>query len=348
MSAGGFAERLLRWYDTNKRSFVFRGTRDPYHVWLSEIMLQQTRTESVTPYYERFLRQFPDVHALAQADEEAVLRCWQGLGYYSRARNLHRAARQVEAELGGMFPRSAEALMKLPGIGAYTAAAVASIAFGECVPAMDGNLIRVFARYTDETADASAPETRSRLSATARQLMPPGRPGDFNQALMDLGATVCTPGTPDCDACPVRDDCRGRLMGTQTLRPLLPHKAPPKPVALNVLMIFWDGRVYMRMRTEALLKGMYVYALSEEAPEQALRRWQPEPPQAEYVGEAQHVFTHRVWHMRLWSVHMQSPPAALQPHFYTLAQLEALPIPVAMRAANEYVRKELKHESQNA
>ena len=339
-----FTGRLMAWYDRNGRSFVFRGTKDPYRVWISEIMLQQTRTESVTPYYERFLGRFPDVRSLADAAEEDVLRCWQGLGYYSRARNLHRAAKEIVLKHGGQLPASAEALRTLPGVGPYTAAAVASIAFGEPVPAMDGNLIRMFARYTDEDGDAAAPGTRGRLTRTARLLMPADRPGDYNQALMDLGATVCTPGTPDCGRCPVREGCLAHERGHAEARPVLPRKAPPKAVRLNVLLIYWRDRVYMRMRTEALLKGMYVFALDEAPPDRALARLGlPERPLS-LRGEARHVFTHRVWDMTLWSVRYDEIPETLIPHFYTGPQMAALPVPVAMRAACACVREDLTHE----
>ena len=341
-----FSRRLLSWYDRSGRSFAFRGPRDPYRVWLSEIMLQQTRTESVVPYYERFLALFPTVADLAAADEEEVLRCWQGLGYYTRARNLHRAAKTVVNEYGGVFPRTAEALQCLPGIGPYTAAAIASIAFDEPVPAMDGNLIRVFARRTDEAEDALKPAAAARLAAEARRLMPEDRPGDYNQALMDLGATVCTPGTPDCENCPVREGCLAADRGRPETRPVLPRKAPPRPVRLTVLLIFWQGRVYMKLRKEALLKGMYVFALSEDAPEQALTALGLPGIRCEYAGEARHVFTHRVWEMTLWSAHAPDIPPALIPDFYTLTQLDALPVPIAMRAACKTVRKELSHETE--
>ena len=339
-----FADCLLGWYDENGRSFVFRGTKDPYRVWLSEIMLQQTRTESAGPYYERFLSRFPDVAALAAADEESVLCCWQGLGYYTRARNLHKAAKMVVSDFGGAFPRTAEALRTLPGVGAYTAAAVASIAFGECVPSMDGNLIRVFSRLTDEAEDASQPATVQRLAEEAKRLMPQDRPGDYNQALMDLGATVCTPGTPDCSACPIQAYCLAAQAGHPETRPVLPRKAPPICVPLNLLMIFGHGRVYLRQRREALLKGMYVFALSEDPPEQALNALGLTGAEIVPAGEARHVFTHRVWEMTLWAVHIDHIPPALEPTFYTPEQMDALPVPTAMRAACAYVRKEL-HQS---
>ena len=340
-----FAQRLLGWYDSCRRVFAFRGPKDPYRVWLSEIMLQQTRTESVVPYYERFLARFPTVQALAEAGEEDVLRAWQGLGYYTRARNLHNAARKIVNELGGAFPSTAEALRALPGVGPYTAAAIASIAFDEPVPAMDGNLIRVFARRTDEAEDASKPAALRRLTEEARRQMPADRPGDYNQALMDLGATICVPGTPDCDACPVREGCRAAALGHPEARPVLPRKAPPKAVPLNVVLIFCGDRVYMKLRQEALLKGMYVFALTEGAPKDALTALCLSPVPCEHVGDARHVFTHRVWEMALWTARVPEIPPALDHDFYTLTQLDGLPMPVAMRAALEIARKELTHEA---
>ena len=346
MITDSFTRRLLAWYDSSARTFVFRGPKDPYRVWLSEIMLQQTRTESVTPYYERFLTRFPDVFTLAAADEEAVLKCWQGLGYYTRARNLHKAAQKIVNDYGGRFPATAEGLRALPGVGPYTAAAIASIAFGEPVPAMDGNLIRVFARRTDEAGDASRPDVLRRLTDEARRMIPADRPGDFNQAVMDLGATICTPGTPDCPACPVREGCLAAIHHTADARPVLPQKSAPKHVPLNVVMIFSGGRVYLKMRREALLKGMYVFALGEDAPASMLASLGMPAVKYERIGEAKHVFTHRIWDMTLWAAHTADIPPALEQDFYTLAQLSSLPLPTAMRAACEYAKKELAHEKE--
>lgn len=203
MDNAAFSRALLDWYDRAKRDLPWRGTRDPYRIWLSEIMLQQTRAEAVVPRYESFLARFPTVEALAAAGEEEVLKQWEGMGYYSRARNLRKAAIQV-AQNGGAFPTSARALAKLPGVGAYTAAAVASIAFDEPVPALDGNQARVLSRVLayDEPVD-----TPQRLREQALSLLDRERPGDYNQALMDLGSGVCTPRTPRCEHCPVAIFC---------------------------------------------------------------------------------------------------------------------------------------------
>jgi A/G-specific adenine glycosylase len=199
------ARELLAWFDRHRRDLPWRRTRDPYRVWLSEVMLQQTRVETVLPYYERFLARFPTVEDLAAAALDDVLACWSGLGYYRRGRQLHAAARRV-AELGG-FPTTAAGWRELPGVGAYTAAAVASIAFGEAVPVMDGNVERVVSRLLAAREDPHGVAARRRLLAAAGELLDPARPGDVNQALMELGATLCTPRRPRCLLCPLRPAC---------------------------------------------------------------------------------------------------------------------------------------------
>ena len=200
-------ERLLDWYDRNARSMPWRGERDPYRIWVSEIMLQQTRVETVTGYYDRFLRTFPTLRSLAEAAEEDVLKQWEGLGYYSRARNLRSGAEQVLREYGGRIPSDPAELRRIRGIGAYTAAAVASIAFGVRAAAVDGNVVRVISRLYGVEEDVTEREVRRRVERLADGLTPPERPGDHNQAMMDLGATVCVPGTPDCGTCPLRGLC---------------------------------------------------------------------------------------------------------------------------------------------
>lgn len=201
--------RLLSWYERRRRDLPWRRTRDPYRIWVSEVMLQQTRVATALPYYERFLERFPDVHELAAAETDEILASWSGLGYYRRARQMHAAARQV-AEDGGDFPTDSSGLRELPGIGPYTAAAIASICFDEPIAVLDGNVERVIARRQALAENPKRAATRRKLRAAAAELLDPERPGDSNQALMELGATVCTPRTPDCAACPVSDGCRGR------------------------------------------------------------------------------------------------------------------------------------------
>ncbi|MYC99938.1 MAG: A/G-specific adenine glycosylase [Gammaproteobacteria bacterium] len=253
-------ERLLAWFDAHKRDLPWRGAGDPYAVWISEVMLQQTRAAFVAPYYRRWMERFPDVGALAYADLEEVLRLWRGLGYYARARNAHRCARQVRDEHGGEFPPSADRLIALPGIGPYTAAAVASIAFGEAVPAVDGNVRRVVARLFD-LPDPSLAQVRG----LAAERMDRTRPGDFNEAMMELGATVCMPRSPKCGACPLAAGCRARAAGTAAERPL---RRKPRPVPTRT----WDVQVavsprgrtlVVRRPREGLLGGMWEFPAVE-------------------------------------------------------------------------------------
>jgi A/G-specific adenine glycosylase len=221
-----FALRLLDWYSEHARQLPWRGDPDPYKVWISEMMLQQTRVETVIPYYLRWIERFPTIQALASASEQEVLSAWEGLGYYSRARNLHRAAQMMMEEFIGQLPNDVHALQRLPGIGRYTAAAVASIAFGRDEPALDGNIRRVLARLFDVSLPARSPAGEKRLWELASAHLPPGRAGDYNQALMDLGATICTPRSPACARCPLAEPCQARLLGVQEERPILPPKPP--------------------------------------------------------------------------------------------------------------------------
>jgi len=214
-----FRRRLLSWFAKRKRDLPWRRTSDPYRIWLSEIMLQQTRVAAVIPYYERFLEAFPDVSALAGAEAERVLTNWAGLGYYSRARNLQSAAKEIVARHAGQFPREYEAALALPGIGRYTAAAVLSIAYAAPYAVLDGNVARVFARIGALRGDLRAPAAWRKLEAAAQDLLARTAPGDWNQALMELGATVCTPKSPRCEECPVEKWCRARRLGLQEKLP---------------------------------------------------------------------------------------------------------------------------------
>ena len=253
-------ERLLAWFDAHKRDLPWRGVGDPYGVWISEIMLQQTRVDTVTPYYRRWMERFPDVDALAAADRDDVLRLWRGLGYYARARNAHRCARLVRDACGGVFPSSAARLRALPGIGPYTAAAVASIAFGEAVPAVDGNVRRVVARLFD-LPDPSLAEVRD----LAGGLIDETRPGDFNEAMMELGATVCTPRSPSCGTCPLAAGCRARAAGTVGERPLRRRRRPVPTRVWGVLVAVSPrgGTLVVRRPPEGLLGGMWEFPAVE-------------------------------------------------------------------------------------
>ena len=337
MDAMAFRRALLYWYDRARRELPWRGTRDPYRVWLSEIMLQQTRAEAVAPRYEAFLSRFPTVEALAAADEEAVLKAWEGMGYYSRARNLRRAAMEV-ARRGG-FPQSAKELKTLPGVGDYTAAAVASIAFDEAAPALDGNQARVLSRLLafEETVD-----TPQKLRAQAEALIDRERPGDYNQALMDLGSGICTPRAPKCETCPVAAFCAARAGGDAESYPRLPPPIARREVEVTVVLAYLDGRVLVRRRpSKGLLAGLWEFPnFSEGTLAEAL-------PGARATGElarSRHVFTHLVWNMRGLRAEAEALPEGMRA--VDADELRALPFPTALRVYRQIAMRELGGEAE--
>ncbi len=255
-----FRRKLLKWYRREARELPFRGETDPYKVWVSEIILQQTRVDQGTPYINRFLKSFPTVRDLARADLDEVLKLWEGLGYYSRARNLHKAARIVISDVGGRLPANAKDWEDLPGVGRYTAGAIASIALGEKVPVLDGNVKRVLARLLDLDASIDEGPTLRLLWDAMGHLVQGRAPGDFNQAMMELGARVCTPKSPDCTACPVRTDCKARLAGTQQLRPVRSKKRPVPHHEIVVAAIKKNGRYLLGKRPpKGLLGGLWEF-----------------------------------------------------------------------------------------
>ncbi len=244
---------------------------DPYAVWVSEIMLQQTRVETVIPYFERWMERFPTLEALAQAPQQEVLGAWEGLGYYSRARNLHRAAQLVLQDFGGRLPEDPQDLRRLPGIGRYTAGAIASIAFGRDEPALDGNIRRVLARVFNVSEPARSPAGERRLWELAREHLPPGRAGDYNQALMDLGAQICTPRSPDCPRCPLEARCQARALGIQELRPVLEARPEVPHYTVTAAVIHRDGQVLISQRPlEGLLGGLWEFPGGKQQPGETL------------------------------------------------------------------------------
>lgn len=284
---------LLEWFRDNARDLPWRHTTNPYEILLSEVMLQQTRVAAVLGYYTRFLEAAPTVEALALLEEDALMKLWQGLGYYSRARNLHKAAKVVVEEYGGVFPSHYQALRNLPGVGEYTAGAVASFAFGEAVPAVDGNVLRVVTRLNADPGDIGKPDTKRRITAQVRAVLPLHAPGPFNQAMMELGATVCLPnGAPQCIRCPVATWCKAYATGDFSF----PKKAKKKARTVEhrqVWLLFYRGRVALRRRPETgLLAGLYEYP---DRPEGV-----PHTP-PEFAGTAVHIFTHKEWHMEAFA-----------------------------------------------
>jgi len=311
-----FTERLLDWYDREKRDLPWRRDRDPYRIWVSEIMLQQTRVETVIPYYERFMKKFPTLRALAEAPEEEVLKAWEGLGYYSRARHLHSAVRDVCELYGGQVPDDPDAVASLRGVGPYTAGAILSIAFNRPVPAVDGNVMRVLSRFFLLEDDVAKPSTRTRMEQLARKLIPRERPGDFNQAMMDLGATVCTPKNPGCLICPVMERCAARLQGREKSLPAKSKAGKPRAEYRAVALVEGTGehagKILIRQRPDAgLLAGLWElpHVLLPEpsfaGAEDALRGcplpggWTIVP--FEPVMDIGHEFSHIRWIMRVYA-----------------------------------------------
>ena len=305
------SDLLLSWYDRNARELPWRGARDPYRIWLSEIMLQQTRTEAVRRYYERFLERFPDVFALAAADQDEVLKLWEGLGYYSRARNLHAAAKAVAAS-GGHFPDSVEGLQSLPGIGPYAARAIASIAYNICAPALDGNQMRVLSRCFAVERTLKTPFD---LEAEALACISQERPGDYNQALMDLGASICTPKNPRCEDCPLSPICRACIEGEPERYPLRPAPVPKREENRSVLLAFTLRGVCIRRRAEGgLLGGLYEFPSAEghlsavEAAQHLTELGFTNPTEAQILPPAKHVFTHLIWRMQGFAFRCDAAP----------------------------------------
>ena len=251
MNDQNFTKAVLAWYDTGHRDLPWRHTTDAYRIWVSEIMLQQTRAETVVSYYERFLARYPTVYVLAKSSEEELLKYWEGLGYYSRARSLHKAAKQIVSQHGGRLPASVEALRALPGVGDYTAGAIASIAFGIPAAAVDGNVERVICRYFAIEETVGTPAVRRMITERVKALIPHDRPGAFSNAMMEMGATMCTPRNPACLLCPVRESCAGFKQGIAQELPHKPKKKAQRVEHRAVLLVLCKDRVLIRRREEA-------------------------------------------------------------------------------------------------
>lgn len=342
--------RLLTWYDANARVLPWRGIHDPYSTWVSETMLQQTRVETVLGYYERFLERFPTVQKLAEAQLDDVLKLWEGLGYYSRARNLHKGAQQVMADFGGVIPEDVAQLRRISGIGPYTAGAIASIAFDQRVPAVDGNVIRVTSRLFGVRENVGIPTVKRSIESLAGEMVSPDRPGDFNQALMDLGATVCVPGTPSCEKCPLSERCDAFAAGDAEELPVLPRKNPPKQLQYDVCLVFSGDRVLMRQRSEPMLHGLWVFPMLDgwhtlkQIPAAVRHAAKLSVQDLEAAGEAKHVFTHQVWNMRLYVMQTKVQDAPAGWRFVSVQEMDTLAIPSAVRAAAQLARQQLSHK----
>lgn len=315
-----FRKALLDWYDQNQRDLPWRRTKDPYAIWVSEIMLQQTRVDTVIPYYERFLSELPTIRALAQAPEEKLLKLWEGLGYYSRVRNMQKAAQQMVENFEGQFPRTYEDILSLQGIGPYTAGAIASIAFQLPEPAIDGNLMRVFSRLFEVNYDIGDPKNRKIFQAIGEALIDPERPGDFNQALMDLGADIESPVNPRPEESPVKDFSAAYLHGTMDRYPIKAPKKKPLPVAYTAFLIRNPQNQFLLEKKEegGLLSGFWTFPLLEgHLPPAEIDLFEHSCESTSLLDQVQdlygvhidwlsdsfsmvqHVFSHRKWQIQL-------------------------------------------------
>lgn len=334
---------LLPWFDANRRELPWRADREPYHVWLSEIMLQQTRIEAVRGYYARFLAALPTIADLAAADPDRLHKLWEGLGYYSRVRNLQKAAQIIVREHGGAFPREYNKIRALPGIGDYTAGAIASICFDSPTPAVDGNVLRILSRLSCDASPITDEKTKRAARAALAAVYPAGRCDAFTQALMELGQTVCTPnGTPACERCPLRELCLAKQENAWAEYPVRAEKKARRVERLTVFVLACDGAYAVRKRdNRGLLAGLWEYPNvpghldAQEALAQA-GAWGMRPQNVEKMLERTHLFTHVQWDMRCWYLTCAERAPAFV--WASAAELnEALALPTAFRQFREDV-----------
>lgn len=345
LSATDFTNLILDWYDDNRRFLPWRENPTPYNVWISEIMLQQTQVQTVLPYFERFTEALPNIATLANANQNRLHKLWEGLGYYSRVDNLKKAAQAVMSEHDGHLPEEYDSLLTLPGIGPYTAGAIASIAFGQRVCAVDGNVLRILSRMVAYDGAINVASSAKLLRLLAQSLVPAHRPGDFNQALMDLGAMVCSAnGAPHCKNCPVAEGCLAYL---RNLTGVLPVKKPGKPRTIeshSIIILLCKNQVWIRKRPQGqLLAGLWEFldipdTLCEDSLKCTLSDLQLQPEKTEALGAAHHVFTHKEWHMNGWLVHLASPTGPPNGRWVNIHDLETT---YAMPGALSFYRSKL-------
>ncbi len=338
--------KLLSWYRLSKRDLPWRHTSDPYAIMVSEIMLQQTRVDTVIPYYHNFLEHFPTVASLAAAEEDEVLNLWKGLGYYSRGRNLHKAAKKIMTDHGGIFPQTFEQVRKLPGVGEYTVGAIMSIAFNQPYPAVDGNVLRVIARIHGINEDITLPETKERITALVRKMIPDGHAGDFTQTLMELGATVCTPKSPMCEGCPVVQECWAFQNQHTDILPVKQKKEKSAMQRFFALLLVDEQKILLtRSHPGTLLKNLWGVPLieadgetpsstgdfnSQELHHKVLEKTGVQLHQIRHIGKVRHIFTHRIWEMEvLHCTQCAYEVVNSNYQWVCLQNLNSLPIPSA-------------------
>ncbi|WP_257350828.1 A/G-specific adenine glycosylase [Pseudalkalibacillus decolorationis] len=337
----GFQSDLLSWYSANHRNLPWRKVRDPYKIWVSEIMLQQTRVDTVIPYYERFMELFPSPVALAEAEEEKVLKAWEGLGYYSRARNLQAAVREVKESYNGVIPDDPVEILSLKGVGPYTAGAISSIAFGLPEPAVDGNVMRVLSRILLIEDDIAKPQTRKKFEEAVRLLISQENPSHFNQGLMELGAMVCTPKSPSCLLCPVQEHCKAFDEGIQDELPVKKKKIKKKTVPIAVaLLTNENGHTIIEKRPEkGLLANLWQFPYhetesdkgdqAEQLKNELEKRYPITVELDEHLINFQHVFSHLTWKLAVYSGSFKENGTINGPKVVSKKEMEKYPFPVS-------------------
>lgn len=341
-----FVEALSVWYEENKRDLPWRKTKDPYKIWVSEIMLQQTKVDTVIGYYEKFMERFPTVHDLAYAQEQEVLKMWEGLGYYSRARNLHTAAQEVVEDLNGNIPTNPVVLGKLKGIGPYTKGAISSIAYGEREPAVDGNVMRVLSRVLNISDNISDQKTRRRFEHIIRELLPFGDPSSFNQGLMELGALICVPKSPACLQCPVRMYCRGLETGEMINLPVKQKKKKQRVERYAVLLLQDEtGKVAIEQRpSTGLLANMWQFPMVEESQLHSRLAGgnlyfhnQAEIEIKEKAGKVRHVFSHVIWELEVYPARVIHKDKACAYSFLSKEKMSEYPFSVSHQKVRNFL-----------
>ncbi|MBM7097743.1 A/G-specific adenine glycosylase [Bacillus sp. H-16] len=347
-----FCNDLTDWFRKNKRDLPWREDQDPYKIWVSEIMLQQTRVDTVIPYFNRFISLFPTPKALAEAEEETVLKAWEGLGYYSRARNLQQAVKEVTEDYGGVVPDTKKEILKLKGVGPYTAGAITSIAYNKPEAAVDGNVMRVMSRLLTIYDDIGKVTTRKRFEDIVESLVIHTNPSDFNQALMELGALICTPRSPSCLICPVQEHCSARAEGVQDLLPVKAKKKPPKAKAMKAVVLENEkGQVLIEKRPDTgLLAKLWQFPNCEDDSRtgEELRRYLyerglQEPQTIENVQHVRHVFSHIVWEIDVFTGKIEEDAALCGTlKWVNKEEVDTYPFPVSHQKIIDYVIKEEK------
>ncbi|MBQ3515263.1 MAG: A/G-specific adenine glycosylase [Lachnospiraceae bacterium] len=346
-----FVEVLLYWYDTNQRILPWRESKDPYRIWVSEIMLQQTRVEAVKPYYERFIETLPDIVSLANAEEEVLMNLWQGLGYYNRVRNMQIAARMMVEKFSGKFPDTYEEILSLKGIGEYTAGAVSSIAFGIPVPAVDGNVLRVFSRILESYDDILKQSTKRKITEYILDMMPKERAGDFNQAVMELGAMICIPnGAPLCEECPVASCCIARKKELTDCIPVKKKKSQRRVEKRFLFVMECENEVaIIKRKNSGLLAGLWEFPNieiehdiknMEEAMKHSLQQFSVCDYDLIEEKEGKHIFSHIEWQLKAVKIKVKEKPEDKKLVFVKKSELEDYAIPTAFKLGKELLEEE--------